>query len=94
METLHGDHFKISSKNSRQSSQGSNVLLHVDKYGATTALRREIENKYEILQLIGKGSYGAVSKGRCKATGKEVALKILIDQVDTEYNAIKMLREI
>jgi len=31
------------------------------------------------MEIIGKGSYGFVAKGKCKTTGKVVALKIMID---------------
>jgi hypothetical protein len=48
-----------------------------DKFGATKALRNAIDQKYEIVEFIGKGSYGSVSKGKCKTTGKIVALKIM-----------------
>ena len=65
-----------------------------DKYGATRALREAIEQKYEMTSVIGKGSYGCVSRGVCRATGREVALKIMINQTTTEYDAIKVLREI
>lgn len=44
--------------------------------------------------MIGKGSYGTVSKGICLATGRIIAVKILINQCKTEYNTLKILREI
>lgn len=65
-----------------------------DRFGATKALREAIEQKYEITSVIGKGSYGCVSRGICKTTGREVALKIMINQTTTEYDSIKVLREI
>ena len=42
--------------------------LKKDKYGMMPNMRKAIEEKYEILQVIGKGSYGCVSKARCKKT--------------------------
>jgi len=65
-----------------------------DQFGATKALRDAIDQRYEIIELIGAGSYGHVSRGRCRETGRQVALKVLINQADTEYNAIKLVREI
>ena len=50
-----------------------------DQYGATIALRETINQKYDIIKLIGEGSYGTVSKAVCKKTGRMVALKILIN---------------
>ncbi len=40
-------------------------------------MRKAIEEKYEIIQVIGKGSYGCVSKAKCKKTQREVALKVI-----------------
>lgn len=40
-------------------------------------MRKAIEDKFEILQVIGKGSYGCVSKAKCKRTGRDVALKVI-----------------
>ena len=57
-------------------------------------MRDAINQKYDLIELIGEGSYGTVSKGLCKTTGKTVALKILINQTTTEYDAIKVLREL
>ena len=62
--------------------------------GCTKALRKRIEEQYTFEQVMGKGSYGCVSKATCKATGRRVALKIMIKQTQTEYDAIKVLREI
>ena len=36
-----------------------------------------VRKDYKILSVIGKGSYGCVSKGVCRKTGKEVALKVM-----------------
>lgn len=47
-----------------------------DKFGARRALRQEIKTKYEFIKVIGKGSYGLVSKAKCKNTGRIVAIKI------------------
>ena len=65
-----------------------------DQFGATKALRTYIDQKYEIIDVIGKGSYGCVSRGICKRTGRKVALKIMINQTESEADMIKILREI
>ena len=46
------------------------------------------------MEVIGKGSYGYVSRASCKVTGRDVALKILFNEPSTEYETIKVLREI
>jgi len=45
-------------------------------------------------QTIGKGSYGFVVKAVHRASGKMVALKIMKNPVVTEYEIIKLLREL
>jgi mitogen-activated protein kinase 1/3 len=60
----------------------------------TKPMRKAISQKYKILQLIGKGSYGCVSKAKCLDTGKTVALKVMQNNNSTEYEFIKLLREI
>lgn len=57
-------------------------------------MRDLIIPKYEITELIGKGSYGCVTKGICKKTAKIVALKVIQTEVQTEYELIKLIREI
>lgn len=53
-----------------------------------------IELRYELIEKVGEGSYGSVVKAKSKSSGKTVALKILINQTMTEYDTIKVLREI
>ena len=48
-----------------------------DKFGCTKALRYAITRQYEIIEILGKGSYGCVSKGKCKVSGRIVALKVM-----------------
>jgi hypothetical protein len=48
-----------------------------DKYGTTKALRTAINRQYEFEEILGKGSYGCVSKAVCKTTGRIVALKVM-----------------
>lgn len=59
------------------SSQGGGDPNEKDQYGATRNLRRQIKKKYEIVEMLGKGSYGCVSKAKCLQTGRIVALKIM-----------------
>jgi serine/threonine protein kinase len=58
------------------------------------SLQKTISKKYEILGYLGKGSYGCVSKARCRETGRLVALKTMKNAQLTEYELIKLLREI
>ena len=48
-----------------------------DKYGMNKMMRDCIVKKYELKSIIGKGSYGCVTKAKCKRTGREVALKVM-----------------
>ena len=57
-------------------------------------LKHTIQKKYDIIGYIGKGSYGCVSKAKCKSTGRLVALKIMKNSKLSEYEVIKLLREI
>jgi len=41
------------------------------------SLRKTIHRRYKIIEVIGKGSYGCVSKAKCKETGRMVALKVM-----------------
>lgn len=59
-----------------------------------STLRHQIYKKYELHSVIGKGAYGCVSKGKCIKTGELVAIKILENIQNEEYDLIKVLREI
>lgn len=65
-----------------------------DQFEMIKSLRKTIHRRYKIIEVIGKGSYGCVSKAKCKETGRMVALKVMKNQTLTEYELIKLLREI
>lgn len=43
---------------------------------------------YEVEKVLGKGSYGSVLKACCRNTGRLVALKIMINEAESEYDVI------
>jgi serine/threonine protein kinase len=57
-------------------------------------LNREISKKYEVIEMVGNGSYGTVMKAKCHKTGIFVALKVMKSQPKMEYEIIKLLREL
>lgn len=65
-----------------------------DECGITAKLRVAIDKKYEVIEVVGHGSYGCVSQGKCKKTGRLVAMKIMRNQATMEYEIIKLLREL
>ena len=60
----------------------------LDDTGASEELKKAISENYEIVDLLGKGSYGCVLKGVCKSTSRKVALKIMVNQAEREYDCI------
>ena len=77
------------------SESGDGGLSEIrDDKGMIKSLRKRILKEYHIIKVVGKGSYGTVTKARCKQTGKLVALKVMKNQTKTEYEIIKLLREI
>jgi hypothetical protein len=48
-----------------------------DDFGISNRLSLAIKRKYTVIEVIGNGSYGTVSKATCNKTGKPVALKIM-----------------
>ncbi|MGB1967733.1 MAG: hypothetical protein ACPHOJ_05355 [Litorivicinaceae bacterium] len=66
------------SKNDRSHRSGKPVEMeNRDKYGMNRVMRDCIIKKYDIKSIIGKGSYGCVTKAKCKRTGRDVALKVM-----------------
>jgi hypothetical protein len=83
------------SRNGRSSKSGKPAdMENRDKYGMNRVMRECIIKKYDIKSIIGKGSYGCVTKAKCRRTGRDVALKVMQQQSQTEYEIIKLLREI
>ena len=65
-----------------------------DELSINPKLQLHISKSYCIQERVGKGSYGQVYRGYCLTSGKIVALKILENQCSTEYDTIKVLREV
>jgi serine/threonine protein kinase len=57
-------------------------------------LKKVVDASYELIELIGNGSYGFVAKGRCKKTNRIIAIKIMKSETKLEYEIIKLLREL
>lgn len=53
-----------------------------------------IEKEYELESVIGKGSYGQVVQGRNRHNGQIVAIKLIKDVFSSEYDIMKVIREI
>ncbi|KAE8703341.1 Mitogen-activated protein kinase 18 [Hibiscus syriacus] len=51
-------------------------------------------NRYKILEVIGKGSYGVVCAARDTHTGEKVAIKKIQDVFEHASDAIRILREV
>ena len=52
-----------------------------------------LEN-YDLIDIIGEGSYGEVMEAKCKVTGERVAIKYVKNIYENEYDWVKTLREI
>lgn len=65
-----------------------------DQFGIMNKLKVAIQRKYEIIEMVGNGSYGTVMKAKDKVTGVQVALKVMKSQPKMEYEIIKLLREL
>ena len=81
-------------KHKQEDSDLEDDVLAKDEFEMIRSLRKVIHKKYKVIEVIGKGSYGCVSKAMCRETGKYVALKVMKNQTLTEYELIKLLREI
>ena len=78
----------------KSTSLASLTEQETEKNGLKPLLKKKIEKKYEIVKLIGRGSYGHVHKAKCKATGNTVALKVMKLRDHCDYDLTKVIREI
>lgn len=53
-----------------------------------------LKKDYKLVKFLGEGSFGLVKLGQCRRTKKMVAIKMIKDFADCEYNCIKVAREI
>jgi serine/threonine protein kinase len=67
--------------NLEQASSSSDLWLHLKK-------------DYKLIKFLGEGSFGQVKLGQCRVTKRLVAIKLIKDFADCEYNSIKVAREI
>ena len=66
----------------------------MQKMGISQKYFEAIKSKYKIKEEIGKGAYGSVYRGVCKISNRQVALKILNNRLNSEYDYVKVIREI
>lgn len=65
-----------------------------DFNGATISLRQAINRQYTVVEILGRGSFGLISRAKSKETGQEVALKVMTYSKQTDYDCTSILREI
>lgn len=53
-----------------------------------------VRPQYKLIKFLGEGSFGTVKMAQCRATKKMVAIKLIKDFADCEYNCIKVAREV
>ena len=53
-----------------------------------------VSQDYEIIDVLGEGSYGKVAEAKCRVTGETVAIKYINDLGDTDYDWVKVIREL
>jgi serine/threonine protein kinase len=79
----------MASKTSESKSESSscNKLLQRKEW-------KFIEQSYELQKIIGQGSFGEVVRGRDLQIGQIVAIKLIKNAFCSEYNTIRVLREL
>lgn len=85
---------KPKQQSNQQSVDGSMDMEAKDQYGIINKLKVAIQRKYDIVEMVGNGSYGTVMKAKNRLTEELVALKIMKSQPKMEYEIIKLLREL
>ena len=54
----------------------------------------KVQEKYELLELIGKGTFGEIVKAMCKQSGEIVAIKYMHSGFHSPITIQKMIREV
>lgn len=54
----------------------------------------KLDNRYKVLGLLGRGSFGTVAAGLDKKTGKKVAIKHIYPIANSRSEARHILREV
>ena len=49
---------------------------------------------YELVQHLGQGSFGLVVEGKCRVSQRPVAIKLISNFSQYEYDCVKVIREI
>ena len=49
---------------------------------------------YELVQHLGQGSFGQVIEGKCRVSKRAVAIKLITNFSQYEYDCVKVIREI
>jgi serine/threonine protein kinase len=53
-----------------------------------------LKDDYKLLGVLGEGSYGQVVKGMCRVSKQTVAIKFIKNICESEYDCVKVIREI
>lgn len=59
-----------------------------------SSIWKGVQDQYNLMELLGEGSFGQVVKAQHKATGKLYAIKLVTNVFKDEFSSRKILREI
>jgi serine/threonine protein kinase len=65
-----------------------------EKTPSSSDIWLHLKKDYKLVKFLGEGSFGQVKLGQCRVTKTMVAIKLIKDFADCEYNSIKVAREI
>ena len=72
----------------------SNALIKLGQLNSYGVEFQEVLQKYDIQKKLGQGSFGKVYQAKQKQTGKVVAIKLIEHDYKSEYETLKLIREI